>query len=166
MKTIKFGIGIEVFCNEIIIEGNTIVAVSMVGRESPLKAVIAALVEKKTVTLKEEALALYRPGSRCAIKRNPLGDNIYQGVFYNVEERDRITTRADFFLTINALFHIPIHEAWADYLFYKSLKEGSLIKLKSYSELNPWEYYKIDFDENHLSQTIYDNINHLKKLIN
>lgn len=170
MRKIRYGLGVEVFCNEIIIQKKTIVALSMVGRESPLTAVIAAIVDKKAVTLKCETgidEILYRPSdATCSFKRIPLGDNMYQGVFYNKDEMDRITSRSDFFLTINTLFHVPLHESWAEFIFKKAIEDEWILKLKAYSEFETEDYYKIGFDQNELEQMIQTNFETLKNLIN
>ncbi len=169
MKRLTYGAGIRVFCDELIAQDETIIAVSMVGREGPLQAVCAALVEGKAVTLKSDDAPdkiLRRANRRCSYKKTPLGDGLIQGVFFNAEEKDRITTRDQFFLAVNALFKYPFHEAWVDFLFNETLKNGRLAKLDVYSEIEEKEYYKIDFDEGQFAQMIFDNIKILKNLIN
>jgi hypothetical protein len=170
MRKIRYGLGLEVFCNEVITQDDTIVALSMVGRESPLTAVIAAIVDTKPVTLKCETgidETLFRPKATCSFKRIPLGDNMYQGIFYNKDEMDHITSRSDFFLTLNTLFHVPLHESWAEFIFKKALADEWILKLKAYSEFETEKnYYKIGFNQSELESMIQTHFETLKNLIN
>jgi hypothetical protein len=167
---IGYGSGIEVFCDSIIFHDNILISASMVGRQGPLKAVIAALVDKKGVMFKQSSdyqHQLFRSNEKCSFKISHLGDNIYQGVFFKKEGIDQVTTKDDFSLAVNALHDLPFHDSWADFVFRLALKKNLVKKLTSYAELETEnEYYVINFTKEELQQIIVDNFNHLKRLIN
>ena len=125
---------IEAFCDAVIFDNSELIAVSIVGRQNPVKAIFAGLTSGKYISIRDKSNSVYetlkRPRRTCSFKTTPIGDDLFQGVFFDKENKDLITTKKGFFNTVDTLFDIPVHEDWSEFLWEKGLEAGKIRKLE------------------------------------
>ena len=159
---------IEAFCDAVIFDNSELLAVSIVGRQNPVKAILAGLTSGKYVSIQDNSKSVYetikRPKRTCSFKTTPIGDDLFQGVFFDKENKGLITTEKGFFNTVDSLFDIPVHEDWSAFLWEKGLETGNIRKLSIISENEMEDHFFIELCQETLLDIIQQNIHDLTAL--